>query len=76
MLICPLDFRYGRKEMKEVFSEDHRIDTQLKVEAALARAHAKAGNIPKTAAKVITDKASISIITRERGVRDRERDEA
>lgn len=66
MLICPLDFRYGRKEMKEVFSEDHRIDTQLKVEAALARAHAKAGNIPKTAAKVITDKASISIITRER----------
>ena len=38
MLICPLDFRYGRKEMKAIFSEDRRIDLQLKVEAALARA--------------------------------------
>ncbi len=66
MLICPLDFRYGRKEMKEIFSEDRRIDLQLKVEAALARAHAKAGNVPASAAKVITSQASIEIVTRER----------
>jgi adenylosuccinate lyase len=66
MLICPLDFRYGRKEMKAIFSEDHRIDLQLKVEAALARAHAKVGNIPLSAAREITSQASISIITRER----------
>ncbi|HNX48430.1 MAG TPA: lyase family protein, partial [Methanomassiliicoccales archaeon] len=66
MLICPLDFRYGRKEMKTIFSEDHRIDLQLKVEAALARAHAKAGNIPRSAAREITCAASIDIVTRER----------
>jgi len=66
MMLCPLDFRYGRKEMKEIFSEDHRIDTQLKVEAALARAHAKAGNIPRSAAREITCAASIDIVTRER----------
>jgi adenylosuccinate lyase len=66
MLICPLDFRYGRKEMKAIFSEDRRIDIQLKVEAALARAHAKAGNIPRSAAREITCAASIDVVTRER----------
>jgi len=66
MLICPLDFRYGRKEMKSIFSEDRRIDLQLKVEAALARAHAKVGNVPRSAAKVITSQASIDVVTRER----------
>ncbi|NLX48244.1 MAG: adenylosuccinate lyase [Euryarchaeota archaeon] len=66
MLICPLDFRYGRKEMRSIFSEDRRIDLQLKVEAALARAHAKAGNVPRAAAKKITSQASIGIVTRER----------
>ncbi|HUT27679.1 MAG TPA: adenylosuccinate lyase [Methanomassiliicoccales archaeon] len=66
MLICPLDFRYGRKEMKTIFSEDQRIDLQLKVEAALARAHAKVGNVPRSAAREITSRASISIVTRER----------
>lgn len=66
MMICPLDFRYGRKEMKSIFSEDHRIDLQLKVEAALARAHAKVGNVPRSAAREITSQASISIVTRER----------
>ncbi len=66
MLICPLDFRYGRKEMKAIFSEDHRVDLQLKVEAALARAHAKVGNIPRPAARKITSQASTSIVTRER----------
>ncbi|HOO04247.1 MAG TPA: adenylosuccinate lyase [Methanomassiliicoccales archaeon] len=66
MLTCPLDFRYGRKEMKAIFSEDHRIDLQLKVEAALARAHAKVGTIPRSAAEEITAKASIAIVPRER----------
>lgn len=66
MMICPLDFRYGRKEMKSIFSEDHRIDLQLKVEASLARAHAKVGNLPRSAAREITSQASISIVTTER----------
>ena len=46
--ICPLDYRYGRKELKEIFSETKRLQFLLDVEAALARAHAKVGNIPKS----------------------------
>lgn len=65
-MLCPLDFRYGRDEMKTIFSEDRRMDLQLKVEAALARAHAKVGNIPRSAAREITCAASIDVVTKER----------
>jgi adenylosuccinate lyase len=58
-LICPLDFRYGRKEMLNIFSEESRLEHLLKVEAALARAHAKLGTIPAKDAKIITEKASL-----------------
>ena len=60
--ICPLDYRYGRKELKEIFSETKRLQFLLDVEAALARAHAKVGNIPKSAADEITRKASIKFV--------------
>ncbi len=62
MLVCPLDYRYGRREMKKVFSKENKTDKLLKVEAALARAHAKAGNIPEEAAEKITEKATTDII--------------
>ena len=45
--VCPIDFRYGRKEIKEVFGEQSKLQYLLDVEAALARAHAKVGNISK-----------------------------
>jgi adenylosuccinate lyase len=61
-----LDYRYGRDEMKAIFTEDNRLLTQLKVEAALARAHAKLGNIPKAAAVEITKKANLSYVKPER----------
>ncbi|MGF3554278.1 MAG: adenylosuccinate lyase [Thermoplasmatota archaeon] len=64
--VCPLDFRYGRKELKEIFSENKRIQYLLDVEAALARAHAKLGNIPKAAADEITKKASTKFVKIER----------
>ncbi len=57
-LVCPLDFRYGRKEVKEIFGEEKRLQYLLDVEAALAKAHAKVGNIPKEAADEIARKAS------------------
>jgi len=60
--ICPLDFRYGRKEIKYVFGEKQRLQFLLDVEAALARAHAKVGNIPKSAADEISKKASIEYV--------------
>ena len=43
--VCPLDYRYGREDMKAVFSEESRIHYQMQVEAALARAHASLGTI-------------------------------
>jgi len=57
-LLCPIDFRYGRPEMKDLFTEEARLRRLLEVEAALARAHAKAGNIPAEAAREIAAKAS------------------
>lgn len=59
---CPLDYRYGRKELKEIFGENKRLQYLLDVESALARAHAKVGNIPKKAANEITKKASIKYV--------------
>ncbi len=52
-LVCPLDHRYGRQEMRALYSERARLDRLLAVEAALARAHAKLGNIPSEAAEEI-----------------------
>ena len=57
-LLCPIDFRYGRREMKDLFTEEARLRRLLEVEAALARAHAKAGNIPAEAAREIASKAT------------------
>jgi len=60
--VCPLDYRYGRKELKEVFGEERRLQFLLDVEAALARAHASVGNIPKGAADEISRKASVKVV--------------
>ena len=60
--VCPLDYRYGRKELKEIFGETKRLQFLLDIEAALARAHAKVGNIPKSAADEISKKASIKFV--------------
>jgi adenylosuccinate lyase len=66
MLICPLDYRYGRKEMKAVFSEENRLRTQLLVEAALARAQAKAGNISEEDAQKITEVCTPEVVKLDR----------
>ena len=57
--ICPLDYRYGRKQLIEIFGETRRLQYLLDVEAALSRAHARIGNIPTSAADEITRKATI-----------------
>ena len=49
-LVCPLDYRYGRAEMKALWTEEARLAYLLRVEAALAVAHAESGTIPKAAA--------------------------
>lgn len=60
--VCPIDFRYGRKEIKDIFSEKNKLQYLLDVEAALAQAHAKIGNIPKVAADEISKKASLKFV--------------
>ncbi|MEA3458012.1 MAG: adenylosuccinate lyase [Candidatus Thermoplasmatota archaeon] len=64
--VCPLDYRYGREELKEIFGERRRLQFLLDVEAALARAHAKIGNIPKSAADEISKKASTKYVNIDR----------
>jgi len=66
MLLCPLDYRYGRDEMKAVLSEENKLRTQLLVEAALARAHASVGNISKKDAAAIASKADLKHVKLER----------
>ncbi|MFA5862809.1 MAG: adenylosuccinate lyase [Candidatus Thermoplasmatota archaeon] len=66
VLSCPLDFRYGRPEMKAIFSEEGKLTRLLAVEASLARAHAYVGNIPAAAATEISKKAASGMVTPER----------
>ena len=60
--LCPLDFRYGRKDMKAIFYEESRLQYQMDVEAALARAHASLGTITDEQAKEITRVADLNIV--------------
>ncbi|MEM2935145.1 MAG: adenylosuccinate lyase, partial [Candidatus Thermoplasmatota archaeon] len=66
MMICPIEFRYGRDEIKNIFSEESRLSYWLKVEAKLARAHAFLGNIPEEAADEIEKKANLKYVKIER----------
>jgi len=58
--ILPIDSgRYGSPEMRRIFDEEHRLQCMLDVEAALARAQAKVGEIPAADAANISKKATI-----------------
>ncbi|MFO8109736.1 MAG: adenylosuccinate lyase [Thermoplasmata archaeon] len=57
MIVCPLDYRYGRDKIKSIFSKENLVQKLLDVESALARAHAEVGNIPPEAAEVISRNA-------------------
>ena len=62
MPVCPLDFRYGRPEMKAIFDEENRLQRLLDVEAALALAQAKVGNIKQDHADIIKKTASVRFV--------------
>jgi adenylosuccinate lyase len=65
-MIHPVEGRYGRREVKALFEEDRRLQYVLDVEAALARAHAAVGNIPKKDADEISAKSSVKYVKAER----------
>lgn len=66
MSVHPIEYRYFSEEMRGLFTEEARLGNWLKVEAALARAHAKLEHIPQAAADEITLKASVQHVKLER----------
>jgi len=57
MSVSPLEERY-KTEMNAIFEEENKLRKWLLVESALAKANAKAGNIPKKAAEEIEAKSA------------------
>ncbi|ABR56564.1 adenylosuccinate lyase [Methanococcus aeolicus Nankai-3] len=66
MAVHPIDFRYGSKEMKEVWEEETKLQKMLEVEAAIAMAQGELGIIPMEAAEEINRKASTKFVSLER----------
>ena len=64
MAIHPIEFRYGTAEMKHVWSQENRLARIMQIEAALAKAEADVGLIPREAAEIIEE--SISSVRSER----------
>jgi adenylosuccinate lyase len=64
--ICPLEYRYGRPEVRALFTREARLRRALAVEAALAESEAELGMVPKEAAKEIRRAASDGSVQLER----------
>ncbi len=62
-LFCPLEFRYGRAPVRELFSRGARLNRALRVEAALALSEADLGMIPTEAAEAIDKVANVSRVS-------------
>jgi adenylosuccinate lyase len=62
--ILPIDSgRYGSKEMRQIFSDEQRLQYQLDFEAAVARAQAEIDMVPDGAAKEIGRAAKSGKVT-------------
>ncbi|MBD3260605.1 MAG: adenylosuccinate lyase [Candidatus Altiarchaeales archaeon] len=66
MAVHPIEYRYGRAEVKKIFEEETRVKYMLLTEAALAQAHASVGNIPQAAADEIKEKAKLDYVCLDR----------
>ena len=65
--VLPIDTgRYGMPEMVRIFEEESRLRKMLLVEAALAKAHAELGNIPREDAERIWEVATSGVVKLER----------
>lgn len=56
MPVCPLDYRYGREEVKSIFSEESKLKFMLQVELALLRAEAEFGYVPRECVEIVESK--------------------
>lgn len=61
--VCALEFRYGRDEVRALFTREARLQRALQIEAALAESEAEAGTIPREAATAIAAAASGGTVT-------------
>ncbi len=66
MATHPIEYRYFTEEMKRIWEEESKLQNWLTVEAALARANAKFGVIPESAAKEISKKANTKFVKLDR----------
>jgi len=67
MSVHPIEDRYGRKEVRDIFEEENKLQKMLDVEAALSRAHAAVGNIPDKDADIITARAKYKVCQGRKG---------
>ena len=56
MLLCPLDYRYGRDVVKNIFSEENNLRAMVRVEIALLNAWVKLGKVPEGCANEVEKK--------------------
>ena len=66
MAIHPIEYRYGTKEMRNIWDAENKLQKMLEVEAALAEAEAQLNLIPEDAAQEIKNKASTQFVTLKR----------
>ena len=57
MIVHPIDYRYGTKEMKRIWSEESKIKRMIWVEMALLRALARKGYLSEEKVKEAQEKA-------------------
>jgi adenylosuccinate lyase len=65
MAVHPIEYRY-KTPIYDFFTEEYKLQKWLDVEAALARAYASLGKIPKSAASIITKNADTKKVKLER----------
>jgi adenylosuccinate lyase len=65
-LFCPLEFRYGRANVRDLFSRSARLARALRVEAALASAEADLGMVPAADAQAIEAAATTDRVALQR----------
>ncbi|MCH1411498.1 MAG: hypothetical protein L7U48_05395, partial [Candidatus Poseidoniaceae archaeon] len=66
MAFCPLDYRYGCQDFKQIWSEDGRHERQLEVERALVWAHQQMGRVSAEDYAVIERIAVPAVVTKQR----------
>ncbi|HYA69896.1 MAG TPA: adenylosuccinate lyase [Thermoplasmata archaeon] len=62
-LFCPLEFRYGRDIVRNIFSRGARLERALRVEAALALSESELGMIPADVGSAIDAAANLSHVS-------------